>query len=219
MLKPKKAKLLLLVVVFSVVITILAIRITLKFTETQLSLATTTATTSNHRRGNLKRPSLATTTTTTTTTTSSNRRRYLKLLEEDIVLNIYSWQKFLRRFSQFPNDSKFCIETKFYEVKWIFKISLLCYLNVMFCFQPVFEICTLDPKEDLISYHLHKQGHWELHVASFIKLMSEEFEDILFIDIGANIGVHTLYALQLGLTVWAVEPQEKDVVKVRTPLF
>ena len=44
--------------------------------------------------------------------------------------------------------------------------------------------------------------------------MSEEFEDILFIDIGANMGVHALYALQLGLTVWGVEPQEEDVLKV-----
>ena len=94
------------------------------------------------------------------------------------------------------------------------KIHFSVAINVLFCFQPDFKICTLDPKENLISYHLHKDGHWELHVASYIKLMSEELEDILFIDIGANIGVHTLYALQLGLTVWAVEPQEKDVVKV-----
>ena len=82
------------------------------------------------------------------------------------------------------------------------------------CFQPVFKICTSDPNVHLISKDLHRNGFWELHVASFIKLMSEEFEDILFTDVGANIGVHTLYALELGLTVWAVEPQERELMKV-----
>ena len=76
-------------------------------------------------------------------------------------------------------------------------------------------MCTLDPNDDRISHHLHEQGYWKLEIATVTKYMSEEFEDILFIDVGANIGVHTLYALQLGLTVWAVEPQEKNAVKVR----
>ena len=67
-----------------------------------------------------------------------------------------------------------------------------------FIFQPNFKICTLDPHVNAISHFLHEEGYWELHFASFIKLMFEEFKDILFIDIGANMGVHSLYALPVG---------------------
>ena len=143
-----------------------------------------------------------------------NHGRNLTLLEEDTVLNIYSWEKFFKRFPHFPDDSKYCIETKVYEVKCTLFLFCFNFTKCLACFQPTFKLCTLDPNDDRISQHLHEEGYWELHIALFTKLMSEELEDILFVDVGANIGVHTLYALQLGLTVWAVEPQEKDAVKV-----
>ena len=39
-------------------------------------------------------------------------------------------------------------------------------------------------------------------------------QDILFLDIGANLGVHSLYVAKLGYRVVAVEPQENNLIKV-----
>ena len=36
----------------------------------------------------------------------------------------------------------------------------------------------------------------------------------LFLDVGANLGVHGLYAAALGCHVWFVEPQIKNIEKV-----
>ena len=42
--------------------------------------------------------------------------------------------------------------------------------------------------------------------------------DTLVLDIGANLGIHGLYAAKLGYRVWAVEPQETNLIKVRIRL-
>ena len=36
----------------------------------------------------------------------------------------------------------------------------------------------------------------------------------LFLDIGANLGIHTLYAAKMGFKTWAVEPQQRNLIKV-----
>ena len=38
--------------------------------------------------------------------------------------------------------------------------------------------------------------------------------EALFVDVGANLGIHGLYAAKLGYRVWAVEPQERNLIKV-----
>ena len=38
---------------------------------------------------------------------------------------------------------------------------------------------------------------------------------MLFLDVGANVGIHGLYAAALGLKLWSVEPQIKNVEKVK----
>ena len=39
--------------------------------------------------------------------------------------------------------------------------------------------------------------------------------DTLYIDLGANLGIHGLHAAKSNCTVWAVEPQEQNLQKVR----
>ena len=34
------------------------------------------------------------------------------------------------------------------------------------------------------------------------------------LDIGANLGIHGLYAAKMGFKVWAVEPQQRNLIKV-----
>ena len=38
--------------------------------------------------------------------------------------------------------------------------------------------------------------------------------DTLYIDIGANLGIHGLHAAKADCTVWIVEPQELNLNKV-----
>ena len=45
-------------------------------------------------------------------------------------------------------------------------------------------------------------------------LLNHANNDVLVLDIGANLGIHGLYAANLGYRVWAVEPQERNLIKV-----
>ena len=59
-------------------------------------------------------------------------------------------------------------------------------------------------------------GIWEKDISKIIKMLLNKYVDktTLFLDIGANLGVHALYAAKLGFRVWAVEPQENNLIKV-----
>ena len=54
-----------------------------------------------------------------------------------------------------------------------------------------------------------------------IKRFSKSYDhnSTVFLDIGANLGIHSLYAASLGFKVWAVEPQEINLAKVCYKLF
>ena len=54
-----------------------------------------------------------------------------------------------------------------------------------------------------------KLSIWDGH-----ERMNRTNSDTLVLDIGANLGIHGLYAAKLGYRVWAVEPQEKNLIKV-----
>ena len=45
-------------------------------------------------------------------------------------------------------------------------------------------------------------------------LMRKIEADILYFDIGANLGIHGLHAAKANCTVWIVEPQELNLHKV-----
>ena len=83
-------------------------------------------------------------------------------------------------------------------------------------FQPEFIICVYEAKDDIwISKGLLEKGKWEIGISFTVKLLLEQMnQDILFLDIGANLGVHSLYAAKLGYRVVAVEPQENNLIKV-----
>ena len=38
--------------------------------------------------------------------------------------------------------------------------------------------------------------------------------EAVVLDVGANLGIHGLYAAKLGYRVWAIEPQERNLIKV-----
>ena len=70
-------------------------------------------------------------------------------------------------------------------------------------------------------------GYWERQFGNWTNILMEsdtrkrtlstkraKAKNVLFIDLGANIGTHGLYAAALGAQVWAIEPQERNIVKV-----
>ena len=72
-------------------------------------------------------------------------------------------------------------------------------------------------KNDIyVSYRILKSGIWEKEISELIKDMLLRFDprDIVFLDVGANLGFHSLYAAKLGYNVWAVEPQQRNVIKM-----
>ena len=82
--------------------------------------------------------------------------------------------------------------------------------------QPEFIICVYKSEEDrYVSNSILKHGTWELGISIIIKLLLEQSDqNILFLDVGANLGIHSLYAASLGYRVVAIEPQEKNLIKV-----
>ena len=71
-----------------------------------------------------------------------------------------------------------------------------------------------------ISAYVRKEGGYEKSISRTIKALlginkpHEGNKKTIFLDVGANLGMHTLYAAKLGYPVWAVEPQKKNIIKV-----
>ena len=70
---------------------------------------------------------------------------------------------------------------------------------------------------DLVADAIKRSGVWEGGISHLLQklLSNNQFDDALFLDVGANLGFHTLYAAKLTNKVWAVEPQERNLNKVR----
>ena len=73
---------------------------------------------------------------------------------------------------------------------------------------------------DLVADAIRNNGVWEQETSILInEFLTKQFingggSKVLFVDIGANLGFHALYAAKLGANVWAVEPQETNLNKV-----
>ena len=83
--------------------------------------------------------------------------------------------------------------------------------------KPQFTICVYEMKDDIyVSYRILKSGIWEKEISELIKdmLLRYDPKEIVFLDVGANLGFHTLYAAKLGYNTWAVEPQQRNAIKI-----
>ena len=83
--------------------------------------------------------------------------------------------------------------------------------------KPHFIICVYEMKKDIyVSNQILKSGIWEKEISDLIKgmLLHYDQQDIIFLDVGANLGFHSLHAAKLGYKVWAVEPQQPNVIKI-----
>eukprot|EP00095_Tigriopus_kingsejongensis_P008465 maker-scaffold18_size714446-snap-gene-3.25 protein:Tk08465 transcript:maker-scaffold18_size714446-snap-gene-3.25-mRNA-1 annotation:"hypothetical protein CGI_10008025" len=79
-----------------------------------------------------------------------------------------------------------------------------------------YHLCLHDVSQDMyISGFIANGTLWEPKLSMHIgNLLSTYGPDALFLDIGANIGTHSLYVAQLGHQVVAVEPLAMNLVKL-----
>jgi FkbM family methyltransferase len=80
---------------------------------------------------------------------------------------------------------------------------------------PPYEQCTYAPDQDIhVSGSIQQRGHWELDVLNdlksalqFITSESLELSTVVFVDVGANLGVFSLFVAALGVRrIVAFEP-------------
>ena len=79
-------------------------------------------------------------------------------------------------------------------------------------------MCVFDPVQDeYISSTVLGGNLWERDTSSLLgKLLSLiGKESAVFLDVGSNLGCHSLYVAALGFRVWAVDPIKMNHVKVR----
>lgn len=82
---------------------------------------------------------------------------------------------------------------------------------------PSFMICVYQKHKDIfVSDGILRTGSWEPLISVLIKnlLQKHSKNDVVFVDVGANLGIHGLYAAKLGYNVWAIEPQTDNLVKM-----
>ena len=68
----------------------------------------------------------------------------------------------------------------------------------------------------VISKSVLSSGKWEPGISLTIYDILSRHADLeaVVLDVGANLGIHGLYAAKLGYRVWAIEPQERNLIKV-----
>jgi len=80
---------------------------------------------------------------------------------------------------------------------------------------PEFKICVHDPARDIyISKGIINYGYWEADMAQWLNAIRPKMDEVLYLDLGANLGIHGLHAAKTNCTVWAVEPQEMNLQRI-----
>ena len=77
------------------------------------------------------------------------------------------------------------------------------------------KICLYPSNIDtFVSGSIRKFGAWERHITMSIKHAMKRYPKSTFLDIGANIGMHTLVVAKLGYDVIAVEPKRSTIERL-----
>jgi len=74
----------------------------------------------------------------------------------------------------------------------------------------MFRIELHENKEEYITRSILENGYWEKHSSELIHEILKKNTQLLFIDIGANIGYYSLFAASIGIKCVAFEPIKKN---------
>lgn len=82
--------------------------------------------------------------------------------------------------------------------------------------QPAYTVCTHNPKIDVYISARIQAGHaWEADISRLLATMLNSYGvDSVLLDVGSNIGSHSLYAAALGHHVWSVDALTMNHVKL-----
>jgi len=120
----------------------------------------------------------------------------------------------LKRYNDRLTDPKVITRhTSTYDIKFASSLSLFTCITMQLT--PPTPICIYNMTEDkFISHDLLTTGIWEGHVLyDFIDVLRRD-ADVGVIDIGANIGVYSLVAAQMGHQVVSVEPLLDNIARL-----
>ena len=77
------------------------------------------------------------------------------------------------------------------------------------------KICIYPTKKDLwVSGGIRRQGGWDLEQNKAFMSALKYFPSAVYLDIGANIGMHSLVVAKSGRKVVAVEPQTSNILRL-----
>ena len=80
--------------------------------------------------------------------------------------------------------------------------------------KPNVKICIFSDDEDIyVSRRIRSWGAWERHLTDTISQLMSFFPDPTFVDVGANVGIHSLVVAKRGYRVVAVEPQQECITR------
>lgn len=78
-----------------------------------------------------------------------------------------------------------------------------------------FDMYVYPPKDDVhVSGSIVRSGVWEQHIIRKYFLPALQAEKVVFVDVGANIGMYTLIAAELAVETYAFEALRKNVEMV-----
>ena len=65
-----------------------------------------------------------------------------------------------------------------------------------------------------MSKEIFHRGNYEPKISQWIEMVHFDFPHAILVDVGANLGFHSLYSAKLGHRVWSVEPEEVNVARI-----
>ena len=72
-------------------------------------------------------------------------------------------------------------------------------------------VCTYDPKLDLVSRFIHEKGEWEPALVESMKQTLQKYPELVFLDLGCNIGVYTIAAASMETKTFCVDANPENL--------
>ena len=80
---------------------------------------------------------------------------------------------------------------------------------------PTFPICIYDPEYDtVVSKSVVEIGSFELPIGMLLKRLLQQYPNAVLVDVGANIGMHSLLGATMGHEVWSIDPITENLAQI-----
>ena len=73
------------------------------------------------------------------------------------------------------------------------------------------DICTYDPKTDVVSGYLHEHNEWEPLLVDTMVQILKRYPELIFVDLGCNIGVYTIAAASIQTKTFCLDANHENL--------